>query len=167
MSIAKGSITVSGIVCGFVFCVRNSINENIAGCEFHQISYGSNLRACISFQGPASVYFELSAAKILRYKIHRGPSSLLIITLVKPKDKCDSSYLCNFGFDIHLRLLVWYSVYTRQKSMHYSVVHKTPFISTLYWNVKITRSKYYRMCVLRLYTMELKCLHVNTSQSTS
>jgi hypothetical protein len=49
--------------------------------------------------------------------------------------------------------------------MHYSVVQKTPLTSARYWTVTITRSKYYGMYVIRLYTMELKCLHVNTSYS--
>jgi hypothetical protein len=115
--------------------------------------------------------FMLSPAKILRHKTYWGRPSLLITTLVKPKDKYASSYLGEFGFDTQLRLLSavgsasgFYS-YTRYRSMHYSVVQKAPLISTGYWTVAITDSKYHGMCVPRLYTMELKCLHVNTSCS--
>jgi hypothetical protein len=49
--------------------------------------------------------FILSAAKILRHKTHQSRSSLLIITLVKLKDKYDSLYLHDFGFNIQLWLL--------------------------------------------------------------
>jgi hypothetical protein len=38
-------------------------------------------------------------------------------------------------------------------------------ICTQYWTVTITRSEYYGMYILRLYTTELKYLHVSTSYS--
>jgi hypothetical protein len=42
------------------------------------------------------------------------------------------------------------------------MVQKTPLISAWYWTLTIAYSKYYGMYVLCLYTMELKCIHVNT-----
>jgi hypothetical protein len=108
---------------------------------------------------------KLSATKIQRHKTHWGRSSLLIIILVYPEDEYDWSYLRDFGFDIQFRLL--YSscgcIFIDAKILY--VVRKMPLISTRYWTVTITRSKYYGMYVLYLYTMELKCLHVNTSYS--
>jgi hypothetical protein len=45
------------------------------------------------------------------------------------------------------------------------MVRKHHLTSTRYWTVTIIRSKYYLMYVIVLYSMELKCLHVNTSYS--
>jgi hypothetical protein len=47
----------------------------------------------------------LSAAKIVRHGTLWGFSSLLIITLMKLKDKYDLSCLCNFSFYMQLWLL--------------------------------------------------------------
>jgi hypothetical protein len=51
--------------------------------------------------------------------------------------------------------------------MNSYMVQKTSLVSTRYWIFKITLSKYYGMYILRLYTMELKCLHINTSYSVT
>jgi hypothetical protein len=47
----------------------------------------------------------LSPAKVLRCRTPWGCSSLLIIIHIKPRDKCNSSYLCKFGFYVQLLLL--------------------------------------------------------------
>jgi hypothetical protein len=47
------------------------------------------------------------------------------------------------------------------------MVQKTPLTGARYWTLKITCSKYYAMNVLRLYDMEIKCLLVNTSYSST
>jgi hypothetical protein len=49
--------------------------------------------------------------------------------------------------------------------MHYPIIQKTPLISARYWTVTIACGKYYMIYVSHLYTMELKCLNVNTSYS--
>jgi hypothetical protein len=51
--------------------------------------------------------------------------------------------------------------------MNFPIVQKTPLISSRFWTVMITCNEYYGMYVLCLYTMEIKCLHVNTSYSVS
>jgi hypothetical protein len=77
------------------------------GCERHQIFYESILGVCFSF---LSVFFSrcrlslfgfiLSAARTLRHKTHWGRTSPFITTLVKPKDKEDSSNFRDFVLDI-------------------------------------------------------------------
>jgi hypothetical protein len=43
------------------------------------------------------------------------------------------------------------------------MTQKTLFISTQHWTVKVKLCKYYGMYVLSLYTMEIRCLNIDTT----
>jgi hypothetical protein len=155
-----------------------AVLTKLAGCEIYQVFYESVLRVCFSFMNvlfeSASSGYLASYCQLLRYwdtKHNWGCSSLLIITLMKLKGKCSSSYLCDFNFSIQLQqlfavgssgFLSGFVSMPIKKSMHYYVVQKT-LINTWYWFVTITPSKCYGICVRCLYTVEWKSLHVNTS----
>jgi hypothetical protein len=133
--------------------------EVFFGLFFFFISECFVSRCCFGLFG-----FILSAIKIPRYKTHWSRPSQLTAILVKPKDKYEYnlSDLHDFGFDIQLWLLfaVGLSSGFLFIRVHVLMVHKT-LINTKYWTATIMRSKYYGMCVLRLYTMKWKCLRVN------
>jgi hypothetical protein len=93
---------------------------------------------------------------------------LLITTLGKPKDLrfiLRTVSIFNSGYCLLSVRRQVYFFYTRYKSVNFSVVERTALVSTRYWAVKITHSKFYGIYVIRLYTAEQKCLRVNVSYS--
>jgi hypothetical protein len=110
-----------------------------------------------------------SAVKILRHETHRSRSSLLIVTPVKPEDKYYSSFLRDFGFDLQIRLLFLHLVFFLYQLKIYALFYgsETQLISTQFWTVKVKHCKHYWMYILRLYTVEMRCLTVNIAYSVS
>jgi hypothetical protein len=79
-------------------------------------------------------------------------------------------YICDFGFDIQLRLLfaIGFSpgfLFIPVKNLCIVPRFRKHHLLVLGTAVTITCIKYYGMFILCLYAMELKCLYANTSYS--